>query len=248
MDALVRRRGNPNPELIELLDITHSAGDRTVETSEEFIPGEELWGFNVRNATSPLKRGQAYCVVGLVPPQGGSTTIKLASGYVYDENNVSLGEFAEPGPGGGEGFIRRITGTDPGANTEVIETVPTNALWRPRSFSVVLVTDATGHNHVPRLAIDVGTATNRLWIAPDDAANPVIENETRTLHWNSGTTNGSNAQVIEITDTEIVNPRGIVPSDLLLPEGYRIRTVTDGLAGTDNYEAPIFMVEEWIVL
>jgi len=60
-------------------------------------------------------------------------------------------------PEEGPGLIRRVLGTDPGAGSEISETVPTNALWILHGIQYTLVTDATVANRVSDLVIDDGT-------------------------------------------------------------------------------------------
>ena len=113
---------------------------RPVEEDSEIISGTA--GFVVSEA----KRGQLYLTYGFGPSINDRSTI--AAGYLHKPYGLPMGTFQEPGPGGGEGYIRTVTGTDPAAGAEVSETVPTNAFWRLRMFSAVLVADANAANRV----------------------------------------------------------------------------------------------------
>lgn len=192
-----------------------------------------------------IKRGQTYVEIGLTDSGSGMRLAALASGYIYDGHGLSLGEFVEPGPGGGEGNIRTVTGTDPAANTEVLETVPANLVWRLLSFSVVLVTDATVANRIPYLLADDGTTADRRWIS--GAQSTQTASLTRTKIWNQGTDTSATIANAGLPDTDIIDIRDDLPSVLFLSEGYRLRTVTIARQVTDNYAAPIFQVEEWLV-
>jgi hypothetical protein len=55
--------------------------------------------------------------------------------------------------------LRLITGTDPAANVEISETVPTGARWKLRSFRFAFVADANVANRTIVLTIDDGATT-----------------------------------------------------------------------------------------
>lgn len=131
------------------------------------------------------------------------------------------------------GALRSITGTDPAANTEVSEAVPTGARWRLHHFLVTLVTDANVASRQTTLIIDDGT--NTFYRAQASATQP------------AGTTRNY-----------VVYPAGIAPATnspdlilpttpgLLLPAGARLRTSTALIQAGDNYGAPQLLVEEWL--
>jgi len=239
--AMIQRQGRDSPEPVEVFNDTH-VGDRTVETIVVATGGGILWGISA-TITAGVKRSQAYITLDVGK---FGKFFSLAKGYVYDGHAVQDGEFTEPGPGGGEGFIRTVTGTNPAAGVEVTETVPTNALWKLRSFSVVLVTSGVA-NRTVFLAADDGTATNRLWIREvNEDVQADAQTRTHLLgRGNDGTFLGGG----QLTDTQTVNVHNAIPADdPYLPEAHRLRTITVNLQAGDDFAAPIFQVEEWLVI
>ena len=170
------------------------------------------------------KRGQLYARMSIGPTRGGA----LCQDYIYELNPLVQGKFVDPGPGGGEGMVRSITGTDRAAGTEMSETVPTNALWRLLSLRVVLVvgtvdivpafiiTDGTTEKWRSRLITATGSATEILLLVPG-----MSQAEGGTSHFE-------------------------FPDGMLLPEAYTIDTI--GITGDDDYAAPELLVEEWLVV
>jgi len=191
------------------------------------------------------KRGQCFAQV--VIWDGSQFRAVLCRGYIYALRNISLGEFTEPGPGGGEGFIRTVTGTNPAANAEASDAVPSNAIWKLLSYSIVLVADANAANRTLRFVIDDGAAANRRWVTEDTTA--ITAGQTRTRVIQRGYKAAMNIGGSGLTDTDtIASITDTLPDDLVMVEAYRMRTITPGLQATDNYAAPIFQVEEWLVL
>jgi len=190
-----------------------------------------------------VKRGQLY---GKMSVWDGQHRAVILKGYLYDYNDLAIGEFVEAGPGGGEGYIRTVTGSNPAAGAEANDTVPANALWRLIDYSIVLVTDGNAANREPRLLADDGTSTERVW-GPAHQTTTQAASLTRTWIWQQGRTPFATAGQSRV-DTETVNYHESIPPNLFLPEGYRLRTVTQSIQATDNYATPIFHVEEWLVV
>jgi len=136
-------------------------------------------------------------------------------------------------PEEGPGLIRRVLGTDPGAGSEISETVPTNALWILHGIQYTLVTDATVADRVSDLVIDDGT-------------NEVFRAFSFFNHTASKTVIYQRAAYGTRGDAP-PDYRGIfssIPPNLRLRAGWRIRTDTEALQTGDNYSAPILYVEE----
>jgi len=197
-----------------------------------------------------IKRGQFY-VRFVIRRQNSGFEDCLCCGYIYSARPfLSIGEHIEPGPGGGEGFIRTVTGTDPGSSgEEIVETVPTNAFWRLISFGAVFVTSSDAATRTPNLAIDDGTTANRshIWQGSTQAASLTRTHLFQQEYGGSGAQGAGNASIV---DTDTILTREVLPNNLFLKEGHRIRTVTlniDTVAALfDNWAAPIYQVEEWL--
>lgn len=199
-------------------------------------------------ASAGVKRGRQYVRARIVDSLNNPID-SLSAGYVYEGFDLPLGRFVEPGPGGGEGFIRTVMGTDPGASgEEVLETVPANALWRLLAFGVVLVTSADAAMRVPRLVCDDGTTANRLFML--GGANQAAS-LTRTHLWTRSSNSIADDSANLFADTDTLEVHATIPEGFL-SEGYRLRTSTVAIDTTgpafDNYAAPIFQVEEWLVV
>jgi len=131
----------------------------------------------------------------------------------------------------GPGAIRSITGTDPAANVEISETVPTGARWRPLSWRATLVTDANVANRVVDLIVDDGT-------------NVIVQRSAISVQAASSTFAYIAAQGGDLGSSgnnQILIPW---PAGLWLPAGFRIRTSTLNRQATDNWGAPQMLVEE----
>lgn len=178
--------------------------------------------------------GQTLVRVELV--EGLTGAIRSSSTLLQDRITVNA-PISWPGslirsPLDGAGNLRSITGTDPAANTEFSETVPTGVRWRPLSLLVPLVTDANVANRLPQLLIDDGANV----YATIGASTVIAASQNGSVTWARGsflvTPGGGNKFV-----------QGF--PDLVLPAGHRFRSSTINLQATDNYGPPQYLVEEW---
>lgn len=131
------------------------------------------------------------------------------------------------------GAIRSVTGTDPAANTEILEAVPTGARWRPLSIRAALVTDANAANREVAITFDDGTSV----YAEAHAGVNQAASLTRQYAASRGGVRGAAA-----TATGIL----IAIPELLLPAGHRIGTATTNRQAGDNWSAPQLLIEEWL--
>lgn len=158
---------------------------------------------------------------------------ELAAGAVTTTRRLAYPRSAVDPSIAGLGAIRSVAGTDPAANTEVSEVVPTGARWRLRSLDVALVTDANVANREVTLTIDDGT-------------NIVAEVVTGVLQTATLTRRYSFTQHVQAKAAAAATIINAPAPDLILLAGWRIRTVTTAIQATDNYGAPRLCVEEWI--
>jgi hypothetical protein len=182
-----------------------------------------------------LQRGQLWVRVLIV--RGG--TANLLGAHTLIEDYLEQ-HYAPAWPNGtlrspleGRGALRSIIGTDPAAGVEISETVPTGRRWRLQTFNFVLTTDATAATRQVLLAIDDGT--NVQFIVPAIST----QLASLTIRYSYGPVGAPQA-------TAIARNVSVLPVDLYLPSGSRIRTVTDAFQAGDNYAAPIYSVEEWL--
>src|SRR3990167_1357397 len=83
-----------------------TGSSRAIEPKDEgsALDDSEVVGAYIRiDESVAVKRGQLYVRLRVVD---GPT---LCKGYVYDGHTVDLGQFVEPGPGGGEGFRSAVS-------------------------------------------------------------------------------------------------------------------------------------------
>jgi hypothetical protein len=129
------------------------------------------------------------------------------------------------------GYLRAITGTNPGAGAEVSETVPTGARWELLSLAVALVTSAAVANRFPMLQLDDGANT----YAQSSVAAAITASTTALI------TAGDIGAPIAATALGFTIS---IPAGVILSAGHRIRTLTTNLQGADDYGAPIYLVRE----
>lgn len=209
--------------------------DRTAATTIGGLGPGWLLNFRVAiTAGSPIN-GQCWVLVELVRGQTGATHVLgvLSSGYVTAQQPIGWPGATPTGTHAGDGVVRSITGTDPAANVEVSETVPTGARWHLLAVSVSLVTDANVANRFPQLVIDDGATT----IFAADPAAAQAASLTRRYNASVG------GERLDSVDT---NKQWSLPIDLPLLAGYRIRTATTNRQATDNFGAPQLLVREWL--
>ena len=133
----------------------------------------------------------------------------------------------------GRGAIRSVTGTDPAVNVEISESVPTGARWRLLAFFARFVTDATVANRMPILTIDDGT---NVLLQSDP---PEAQTANQGFGW-VGMPAGE--RLVSVWDTK----HWVLPSDVRLLAGHRIRTVVGNRQIGDNGGAAQLLVEEWL--
>ena len=227
--------GSGAPNIFTIQQTPNS--DRTVKTTN--IPMGVGWLLNamVRVSTGSPLAGQAYVLLEVIRGfSGGVTPIAcLIQGGVTANTRRAwpgspmVSSAAEPGA------LRSITGTDPAANVEISETVPTGARWSLLSFFARLVTDATVANREVSLVIDDGTTTCcQIPSGTNHAASL-----TRDYHF---ATHGQRNTIAQVAILQAPLP------ELVLAAGFRIRTVVTNRAAGDNWGAPQIMVEEWLEL
>jgi hypothetical protein len=158
----------------------------------------------------------------------------LFSGYLDGGHQPGFPYGKHHAPLEGPGRIRAITGTNQAADTEITETVPAGAMWRLLGTRFTLVTGAVAAARQVTLIVDDGT--NTIWSADGNATQ--ADTLTRNYNFFPWST------LLAAAGTEIF---GFVPPNMLLPNPFRIRTSRTNGVATDDYGAPILLVEEWLV-
>jgi hypothetical protein len=187
-------------------------------------------------AANTLRRGQCYVALMFLRGSITSTTQftqVLCAGYVTSLTPLFYPLGKVDGSMDGVGNLRRIAGTSPGAGVDISETVPTGAMWELVAFTANLVTSATVASRAPILVFDDGTtlfANVRFGVLM-----PASSNNTCT--W---------APTFPYDATFPGFSSAPLPPGLILPPGYRIRTVTGNLQASDQWGAPSYLVQEWL--
>lgn len=221
---------------VQKFNATHTpATDRTRSTL--LIPMGIGWLLSaqiIASAGTP-RRGQCFARLELVNGLGGAVSSlgTVLQGYVQDTTVLAYPGSPLEASASGRGVVRSITGTDPAANTEISETVPTNARWRLLAFKATLVADANVANRTIRVVVD-------------DGATQLVVSEAG-VNQTAGQTREHMAAAYGLA---ITSSSGVLyeplPTDVLLIGGWRLRTVTASIQVGDNWGAPQLLVEEWI--
>lgn len=171
-------------------------------------------------------------------------TRSAVSGIILQPRATLLREESKPGGWTGTdkgslegpGALRVVSGTDPGAGTEVDESVPTNARWKLYGIRASLVTSADVGTRRVAYTLDDGTTIYLFLVSSDTQG----ASETKAYNMSSmGLEHAVRAGNVHIGG----------PTPITVLQAYRIRTSTENLdtvAVADNYGAPAFEVEELI--
>ena len=130
------------------------------------------------------------------------------------------------------GRLRSITGTDPPAQTNILEVVPERRRWRLYVIKYTLVAGAGGAARSITSFIDDGT--NEVWRCT--CVHTVLAGET-------------NVFLLSLTACEERVAGPIVHCNmptLILGPGFRFQTEITNFGADDNLSAPQLLVEEWI--
>jgi len=125
--------------------------------------------------------------------------------------------------------VVQLNGTDQAANTEISETVPADEFWLLLAVSVALVQGIT-QTPQPILVIDDGVD-----VVFESFGSSAVQAVSTTCRYTWATGLLLSGQVGAGVDVHAVAP---LPSGLLLPGGYRIKTNTLGKGANTNYGSP----------
>lgn len=183
-------------------------------------------------SAAPVRRGECYVRITLL--LDGEPVQRLSAGYLTDSKTLSWPPGIFEGFTEGPGLIRVLSGTNPAAGAEWLETVPTNARWRILDIFAKLTTDANVANRSAILRLDDGSS--KIWdivTAYVHAASTVIN-----YHWLPQSLKESTA-----IQSNIMVP---LPPALYAFQGYRLGSQTTNFQAGDDWIAPEILIEEWI--
>jgi len=131
--------------------------------------------------------------------------------------------------------LLQINGVDPAANVEISETVPANKAWQLIAVSVALVNGATAAVR-PILVLDDGTD-----VIYESFGSSVDQAVSTTCRYTWAPNLELSGQVGAGAN---VHSAASLPEGLVLPAGYRVRTVST-LNAAANYGAPSLFVIQY---
>ncbi len=181
------------------------------------------------------RRGQTYAALYLNKnPVGGSLIqAPLGAGYLDSQHIVGWPYGRMQAAAEGPGVLTSVLGTAPAAGADWTQTVPSFARWRVRAVRATLTTSAAAGTRQVFLVADDGANT---FYAPPSSLGQG-PNQTITYDFVPGTT--------FLTFTGGVQPV-VIPQDLVLDAGHRVRSLTGTLQAGDQWTAPRLLIEEVI--
>lgn len=131
--------------------------------------------------------------------------------------------------------IVQINGTNPAANTEISETVPAGKAWLLKAVSVALVQGIT-QTPQPILVIDDGTD-----VVFESFGSSAAQAASTTCRYTWAPELSLTGQIGTGANIHSMAP---LLEELVLPAGYRVRTVTLGIGANTDYGVPSLYVAE----
>ena len=177
---------------------------------------------------------QGECYVKLSFRINGEIVMQLGAGYVHQQKALSWPWVNQSEPVVGGGRLKVITGADPAAGAEFTVTVPTNRMWKLLSVRCLFVAAAGGGTRKPHLVLNDGS-NDFADYPPTDGAD--ASQSLFFMFAPLGAASPSNSD-----NDLMVN----IPGNLSLPEGFVIKSLTEGFAGGDNWATPFLFVEEYM--
>jgi hypothetical protein len=141
----------------------------------------------------------------------------------------------------GPGKIYNVAPATPAAGAEVTVSVPANARWRVFGLFYQLVTSSQVGNRNISLVLDDGSVV--LYRVQAGGTTRLSQAASLTQQY-------LGVPGYAIQETAVDNGSGDIriplPSQILLPAGFRIRTVTAQIQTADQWTPSSLWVEEWI--
>src|SRR5438445_875191 len=132
--------------------------------------------------------------------------------------------------------VKRVAGADPAAGVECSDAVPASKFWWLIGYTVQCVQGIT-QTPLPILQIDDGAVV--IFESPGSSVVQALSTTT-TYTWASGL-----VLTGQVGATPNIRSVGGLSDLLLLPTGYRVRTITPGIGANTNYGAPSIYVVEY---
>ncbi len=214
--------------------VQNSTGVRAVNTVRYPLMEGFLLSVSVQGDGTFNEGSFCYCAVGLSRSPFGAAGIntELVAGYVSNNVGLSYPESGIAKTTDGAGYYHSATQAAPAAGADIIYTVPVGARQRLVSFTASLTANATAANRLPALVIDDGANI----VAQIPSGNTQLASTTATYTWGDGLVLSTAAAGVNATAS---------PGNCLLAAGFRVRTLTAGIQGTDQWTAAFLLVGDW---
>lgn len=210
-----------------------SGGGNTLSNRFQLMEG---WILSATVSCSAQPNSQFYCYAQLsltrTPFSSSDNYDVLCQGFVYQ--NFPLAFPASPARAStdGAGIITTVTGLAPGAGAEWVQNPPPNTRIRLISVSFLFATSATVANRFITLAIKDGVGVFlQIPILPAQVAGTTVQYEFADSICALNNTNGIVATAS--------------PSNLFIPAGFQLASVTQNIQAGDTYAAPRFCFQMW---
>lgn len=225
----------PDGEIRPFAHEVRLAGTGLLESSTLQVAEGYLMSLVARTTATDVRVGDIYAEVALARPQAGGAVILslLVQGYITSTDILSWPTPRFRGAIEGPGGIVVNVISNPGAGLEWTFTVAADVRARVVSLAFQFVTDATVATRAVRLVVDDGTRFFAL-AAPTETQ---LASQTRFYSAHAGGFAG-------VTGVDyILLP---LPPDLVLREGFRIRSSTQNLQAGDAFSNITVVTEQWI--
>lgn len=196
-----------------------------------------LLSFQITQITAPVAGQLCYAIVALGRGAVSAVVVQLQGviwqGYV--PSNMALGWPGTPSKEitDGPGILRTITGTQPGAGTDINEVVPTQRRWQLLSFCAILTTSATVANR------------NAEFVFRDQLSN-ILHTSPSFLNQLASTVLTYFAAQQPSTTAPLAGGVALqTPMPVMFKTGHRLQTLTANLQATDQWSTPIYTFLEW---
>lgn len=157
----------------------------------------------------------------------------LMAGYLNSAVPMSYPTSVPQRPTDGPGTYMRVNIPAPGAGADQVYVVPAGARQRIVSWVGTLNAGVVVANRTPLLIVDDGV----------NIVAAIPSNQTVTA---SSQLNITFADSIPFLPPFATLSLGPLPSNLILPPGFRIRTQTAGIQAADQWQASNMLVAEWL--
>jgi hypothetical protein len=209
--------------------------DRSVKVQDFELGDGSLLNVTAFASAGAIRTGQLYVMIQLVRGRGLAAIVlgTILGGYVTTTQALGFPGSPIVGSLEGGGCPRTISGTDPAAGVEQLETVPTGARWELKAWFGRLVCSATVATRQPTLVLNYSTNNIQIGFPTSAAA-------SQTQNWMA-------AQGMPLS-TKIGAASDLcgLPIGMQLIAGNSFGTSTTGLQVGDDWGAPVYNVNEWL--